>query len=63
VLLGAGAVVEAGARVGPNVVVGAGSRVRAGAVLRDAVVWEGTEISPGERVERAIAAGAVRLSA
>jgi mannose-1-phosphate guanylyltransferase len=61
VLLGAGAVVEAGARVGPNVVVGSGSRARAGAVLRDAVVWEGTEISPGERVERAIAAGDLRL--
>ncbi len=63
VLLGAGAVVEAGARVGPNAVVGPGCRVAAGAVVRDAVLWGGTALAPGERVERAIAAGEVRLPA
>lgn len=63
VLLGEGAAVEAGARVGPNAVVGAGCRIAAGAVLRDAVLWEGTALAPGERVERAIAAGPIRLSA
>lgn len=61
VLLGAGAVVEAGARVGPNAVAGAGCRIGAGAVVREAVLWEGTAIAPGETVERAIAAGEVRL--
>ena len=61
VLLGAGAVVEAGARVGPNAVLGAGCRVAAGAVVRDAVLWEGTVLSPGERVEHSIAAGELRL--
>jgi mannose-1-phosphate guanylyltransferase len=60
-LLGEGVVVEAGARVGPNVVAGPGCRISGGASVRDAVLWEGTAIAPGERVERAIAAGALRL--
>jgi len=61
-LLGEGVVVDAGARVGPGVVAGAGCRIPAGAVVRDAVLWEGTALAPGERVERAIAAGEVRLA-
>ncbi|MGB8931864.1 MAG: NDP-sugar synthase, partial [Anaeromyxobacteraceae bacterium] len=61
VLIGDGVLVEAHARVGPNAVVGARCRVGAGAVVREAVLWEGTDISSGERVERAIAAGEVRL--
>lgn len=61
VLLGEGTIVEAGARVGPNVVVGPGGRIARDAVVRDAVLWEGTALSPGERVERAIAAGPIRV--
>lgn len=61
VLLGDGAVVEAGARVGPRAVVGPGCRIGPGAAVREAVLWAGTSIAPGERVERAIAAGDVRL--
>ncbi|HSM92657.1 MAG TPA: NDP-sugar synthase [Anaeromyxobacteraceae bacterium] len=63
VLLGDGAVVEAGARVGPDAVVGARCRVAAGAEVREAVLWEGTVLAPGERIEGAIAAGSVRLPA
>jgi mannose-1-phosphate guanylyltransferase len=62
VLLGAGALVEAGARVGPNAVAGAGCRIGAEAVVRDAVLWVGTAVAPGERVERAIASGELRVT-
>jgi len=56
-----GAVVEAGAEVGPDAVVGRGCRVPAGAVVRDAALWDGTALAPGERVEGAIAAGTLRV--
>jgi acyl-[acyl carrier protein]--UDP-N-acetylglucosamine O-acyltransferase len=39
VRIAAGAEIEAGAEVGPEVVVDAGARVAAGARLRRAVVW------------------------
>jgi mannose-1-phosphate guanylyltransferase len=61
VLLGPGARVEAGAAVGPDAVVGAGARIGRGATVRRAVVWEGTEVRPGETVVDAIAAGEVRV--
>ena len=60
-LVGAGAEIAAGAEVGPEAVVAAGCRIPAGAVLRRAVAWEGTALSPGEVVEDAIAAGADRV--
>jgi mannose-1-phosphate guanylyltransferase len=60
-MIGDGAVVEAGAAVGPDAVVGRGCRIAAGAVVREAVLWDGTALAPGERVERAIAAGDVRV--
>jgi mannose-1-phosphate guanylyltransferase len=56
-----GASVAPGAVVGPGAFVGAGAVVGAGAIVREAVVWPGTAIAPGERVERAIAAGALRV--
>jgi mannose-1-phosphate guanylyltransferase len=59
--LGEGSLVEAGAQVGPGAVVGAACRVAPGAVVRDAVLWDGTGLAPGERVVRAIAAGPLRL--
>jgi mannose-1-phosphate guanylyltransferase len=62
-LVGPGAVVEAGARVGPGAVLGAGCRIGAGAVLAHAVAWPGTAVAAGERVERAVAAGALRVPA
>jgi mannose-1-phosphate guanylyltransferase len=61
--LGPGARVEAGAEVGPEAVVGAGAVVAAGARVCRAVVWEGTELAPGEVVEDAVAAGAERVGA
>ncbi|MGC3996035.1 MAG: NDP-sugar synthase [Anaeromyxobacter sp.] len=63
VLLGPGARVAAGAEVGPEVVLGAGAVVPAGAVARRAVIWEGTALAPGERLEDAIAAGTDRVRA
>jgi NDP-sugar pyrophosphorylase family protein len=56
-------VVEPGAEVGADVVLGARCRVPAGASLRRAVVWDGTTLSPGERLHDAIAAGALRVPA
>jgi len=56
-----GAIVEAGAEVGPNAVVGRAARVPAGARVREAVLWDGTALAPGERVDRAIAAGGERV--
>lgn len=61
--LGAGVRVDSGARLGPGAFVGRGSRVGAGAVVREAVVWDGTLVGPGEVVERAIAAGKLRVPA
>jgi mannose-1-phosphate guanylyltransferase len=58
-----GAVIGAGARVGPDVVLGAGARVDAGAQVERSVVWDGTHVAPGERVIDQIAAPGVRLDA
>lgn len=63
VLVGRGAVVEAGAGVGPGAVLGAGSRVGRGATVERAVVWPGTAIAPGETLSRAVAAGSLRVPA
>ncbi len=43
--IGAGAVIEDGAVLGPDVVIGAGAVVRSGARLTRAVVWDGVEVS------------------
>jgi len=63
VVLGRGTRVEAGAAVGPGVIAGAGCRIGPGAVVREAVLWEGTEIRPGETVAGAVAAGPARVAA
>ncbi|ACL67157.1 Nucleotidyl transferase [Anaeromyxobacter dehalogenans 2CP-1] len=60
-LVCAGAEVAAGAEIGPGAVVGPGCRVPAGAAVRRAVLWAGTALAPGERVEDAIAAGPDRV--
>ncbi|ABC83458.1 sugar phosphate nucleotidyltransferase [Anaeromyxobacter dehalogenans] len=60
-LVCAGADVAAGAEIGPGAVVGPGCRVPAGAAVRRAVLWAGTALAPGERVEDAVAAGADRV--
>jgi mannose-1-phosphate guanylyltransferase len=63
VLVGTGARIESGAEVGPEAVIGAGAYLGRGAVVRRAVVWEGTVLAPGERLEDAIAAGPERVAA
>lgn len=62
-LVAAGVHLGAGAEIGPHAVVGRGCTIGAGAVVRSAVVWDGTRIAPGERVEGAIAAGPDRIAA
>ena len=61
VIAGDGARIECGARVGPYAMIGAGAVVGAGACVRDAIVWPGTEIGPGEHAEHVVAAGALRV--
>jgi mannose-1-phosphate guanylyltransferase / phosphomannomutase len=60
VVVGGGAVVEAGA-VLENVIVGAGSRVEATANLRDVVLWEGCTIGKASRISETVCARAVRI--
>jgi mannose-1-phosphate guanylyltransferase len=60
-LVGEGAVIGAGATIGPRAVIGAGARIASGAAVREAIVWEGTALAPGEEVVRAIAAGEERV--
>jgi mannose-1-phosphate guanylyltransferase len=55
VWIGAGAVVEAGARVGPGAVISARSRVARGAELLESLVLPGAEVAAGAVLERAIA--------
>jgi mannose-1-phosphate guanylyltransferase len=60
---GRGAAVDLGATLVAPAFLGAGCRVPAGATVEDAVLWDGTSLAPGERVVRAIAAGADRIPA
>jgi len=53
-------VVDATARIGPNVVLGRGCSVGAGAVIREFVLWERVSVGAGALVEEAIvASGAI----
>jgi mannose-1-phosphate guanylyltransferase len=60
---GPGARIDRGARVIAPAFVGARATVPAGATVADAVIWEDTALAAGERVERAIAAGELRVPA
>jgi mannose-1-phosphate guanylyltransferase len=60
---GAGARVDAAAVVEAPAFLGAGCTVPAGARVRDAMLWDGTALGPGEVVEHAIAAGGERIRA
>jgi mannose-1-phosphate guanylyltransferase len=53
-LVGEGAVIEAGARLGPGVVVGPEVHIGRGATVENAVLLEGTDIPAGARVENEI---------
>ena len=63
VRIGDGAIFGDGARLVAPCFVGARCQVPAGAVVDDAVLWDGTALAPGERVVHAIAADADRVSA
>jgi mannose-1-phosphate guanylyltransferase len=62
VRVGPGATFGDGARLVAPCFVGARAHVPAGAVVEDAVLWEGTALAPGERVAHAIAAGPDRVA-
>ncbi len=55
--IGEEAEIEAGARVGPHSVVSRGAVIRANARLERALALPGSEVAPGESLERAIAYG------
>jgi mannose-1-phosphate guanylyltransferase len=63
VFVGANATIETLAVVGPGAVIGAGARLPLAAEVRDAVVWDGTALAPGEKLVRAIAADGDRVGA
>lgn len=49
--LGAGSIIETGARIGPRTVIGAGCRVGPGASVEDAIIWSDTTIA-GQAIVR-----------
>jgi len=59
--VGPGCEVEAGVRLGPDTVLVADVRVRAGACLRDAVLWRGVEAAPDCDVQGCLIGPGVRL--
>jgi mannose-1-phosphate guanylyltransferase len=63
VRVAAGARVDPAARVEAPAFVGARASVPAGALVRDAIVWEDTALAAGETLEHAIAAGEERVPA
>ncbi len=61
-LMGPGAQVSDGARVGPRVVLGRGARVEAGAEVRDSVLLDGCVIGEGARVSGSILSAGVAVA-
>ena len=59
--VGPGCEVEAGARLGPDAVLVADVRVRAGATLRDSVLWRGAEAGPDCELQGCLIGPGVRL--
>jgi len=53
--------IEAGARVGPNVVLGKGCRIGAGAMVCDSVLWDNVSVEPNATIEEAIVASGSRI--
>jgi NDP-sugar pyrophosphorylase family protein len=58
---GPGCEVEAGARLGPDAVLVADVRVRAGASVRESVLWPGVEAAPGCEVQGSLIGPGIRL--
>lgn len=61
--IGEGVTIDATAIVGPYAVVGDGCRIGPGAVIRDAVIWNGVEIGAQARVSDAIVASNAHVGA
>jgi mannose-1-phosphate guanylyltransferase len=55
--------IDPSARIEPPAFIGERCTVPAGALVRDAVLWDDTSLAPGEAVEHAVAAGAERVPA
>ena len=58
---GADVVIDASARVGPNVVLGRGCSIGAGAVITDSVLWERVSVGAGAVIEEAIIASGATI--
>jgi NDP-sugar pyrophosphorylase family protein len=54
-------VVDASAKVGPNVVLGKGCSIGAGAVVRESVLWERVSVGADALIEEAIVASGVTI--
>jgi NDP-sugar pyrophosphorylase family protein len=54
-------VVDASAKVGPNVVIGRGCSIGANAVVRESVLWERVSVGSGAIIEEAIVASGVTI--
>jgi len=59
--IGPGCQLAAGARIGPGAVLTESVRVATGAEIGDSVVWAGTEIGPGARLDGALIGADVRI--
>jgi mannose-1-phosphate guanylyltransferase len=62
-LVGAGAEIDASARIGPRAVVAAGCRLGAGAQVRDSVLLDGCSIGEGAKVTGSVLAAGVTVDA
>jgi NDP-sugar pyrophosphorylase family protein len=56
-------VVDASAKIGPNVVLGQGCSIGAGAVVRESVLWERVSVGADAVIEEAIVASGVTIGA
>ena len=54
-------VVDASAKIGPNVVFGKGCSIGAGVVIRESVLWERVSVGPGTVIEETIVASGVTI--
>lgn len=60
---GADVVVDAKAKVGPNVALGASCSIGANAIVRDSVLWDRVSVGAGAIIEEAIVASGVTIGA
>ena len=61
--VGPGCQIEAGASVGPDAALAEGVRVRAGARVRDSVLWKGVEAGPESTIDGSLLGAGVRVGA